>query len=106
MKRRWCAAARLAATTALLGAGARRVLPAHFFRKLNRSAKSYFLRFFRKLESQKYFTTQLYLKFPCVFASYSYKETYNRKIVWSDLGTSNEQVHEKLHIRYMPLVFL
>lgn len=38
-RKRWRMAARLAATTALLDAGARRVSPAHFFRKLNRPAK-------------------------------------------------------------------
>ena len=94
MKRRWRAAARLAATTALLDAGARRVLSAHFFRKLNRSAKSYFLRFFRKLRSQKYFATQLSLKFPFVFASQAYKGLDAHKISLSVLDTAGEQAHE------------
>ena len=106
MKRRWRAAARSAATTALLGVGARGALLARFFRKLNRSAKSYFLRFFRKLESQKYFTTRLSLKFPCVFASRAYKASDNHKISLSGRDTKDEQAHEIRRTRYTPLAFL
>lgn len=105
MKRRWHAAARLAATIALLDAGARRVSPARFFRKLNRSAKSYFLRFFRKLRLQKYFTTRLYLKFPCVFASRAYKASDSHKTSLSDLDIAGELAREIRHTRYTPLAF-